>query len=161
MRRVEARLSDSRSMVAISRTVGKEENSSGALDEQRRHQDQHRQDDRNGEAISRSVAEWQDEDDQDRAMMPIASARSPRLSIVPRSPSLDMANPQADAAYRTITHLFCRCPRADRGHEKICVAAVRPLTRVRGTVLASKIPSRVRRGSECSPAKICPFMVSG
>ena len=46
MRRVDARFSDSRSIVAISRTVGNDEKLQRFVDEQRRHQDQHGQDDR-------------------------------------------------------------------------------------------------------------------
>jgi hypothetical protein len=44
----------SRSMVAISSTVGKDEKFERRLDEQRRHQDQHREDDRDASSMSSS-----------------------------------------------------------------------------------------------------------
>ena len=66
MRRVEARLSASRSMVAISRMVGKRGEFERRVDEQRRHQDQHRQDDRDRqEHVEHDRRQRQDQHDQD------------------------------------------------------------------------------------------------
>ncbi len=92
MRRVEARLSDSRSMVAISSTVGKAENSSGVwMNRAVIRISTDRMIEIASAMSSRGAGSGRIRTTR-IAITPIASAMSPRLSSVPMSLSFDRPN---------------------------------------------------------------------
>ena len=142
MRRVEARLSASRNMVAISSTVGKAENSSGAW----MNRDVIRIS--TEKVIEMASAKSSRSDGSGRmrttrmAMTPTASPRSLRLSSDPRSARRENANgPSLRSAEVTTSVMPSACARRLRSRvAKLCAAAVGPPARTKGkgAALASK-----------------------
>jgi hypothetical protein len=93
IRRVEARLSESRSMVAMSSTVGKAENSSGVWMNSAVIRISTERMIEIASAMSRSVAGSGSSSTTRIARTPIASAMSPRRSMLPMSLSFGRAKP--------------------------------------------------------------------
>ena len=140
MRRVEARLSASRSMVAISRTVGKAENSSGAW----MNSDVIRI--RTEKVIEMASAKSSRTGGSGRirttriVIMPTASAMSPRLSRLPRSLRRLSPNPRSSPCADVTSDMLLELPLPLRSRaSKLCAAAGGPPVRNRGAVLASKV----------------------
>src|SRR5579885_272416 len=132
---VEARLSDSRSMVEINSTVGNAENSSGAW--------------MNSDVIRITRI----------TMMPSASAISPRRSMVPRSASRDSALSSLSAE---VMSLMPADPLRLRSRDsKLCAAAGGPPAWRSGATPASKAaPGECGGKCYASQAKCAGFMVT-
>ena len=161
IRRVEARLSASRSMVAISNTVGKAENSSGVW--------------MNSDVIRISTekvmemasAKSSSSDGNGRmsttriAIMPTASPMSLRLSSVPMSARRENANGPSLRSAEVTSVMSLACARRLRSRvAKLCAAAVGPPARKKGkgAVLASKIAPEGAVETDyglTSPGKMC------
>ena len=140
MSRVEARLSASRSMVAISSTVGNAENSSGAW---------------MNKAVIRirteKVIEMASEKSSNiagsgrmrttsMAIMPTASPMSLRRSMVPRSLNREsVKDPSPPCAEVASVMSVDRSRRPRSRDSKLCTAAGGPPARMMGAALASKI----------------------
>src|ERR1700689_2139446 len=158
MSRVEARLSASRSMVAINSTVGKAENSSGAW----MNSDVNRISTENliemaSEKSSNSAGKGRMRTTR-IAIMATASPMSLRLSMVPRSTRRDSAvSPRsADGASVMLVDRF----RRSRG-SKLCAAAGGPPARMNGAALASKAGLEECGGKGyASQAKCAGYMVT-
>ncbi len=157
MRRVEARLSANRSMVAIRSTVGKAENSSGAwMNRAVIRISTDRMIDM-ASAISSSGAGNGRMRTTRIASTPTASPISPRRSMAPISPSPGSTNfpgPAVDPVASVIgadLSLFLRSWAWNAG-----AGAIMPLARTRGTAPASKVRPRFALWKERSPRQNLP-----
>ena len=162
--RVEARLRESRSMVAINSTVGNAENSSGAW----MNSDVIRISTENvmemASAKSSSSAGSGRMSTTRMAIMPMARPMSLRRSKEPRSESRVSVNDRSPRSAEVVSVMPVVCARWLRSRvPKLCAAGMVPPARKegKGAALASKIAPKVRWKRTYPPAKCAGFMVTG